>query len=221
MLNIAQMSPREVEAEEQYEEVLEMDFVEIREIDAGEKESLIQEKIQQEIQNLVSKMKAETGSTPSSSSNYLSEEARQRIEDNVRAQEQEFFDKANAQNDQEEYQDKYQFDPNNTDNNKNNDQSGQKVEGNVSVSYDVGNRNGMYLPKPTYRCESSGKVQVNIEVDDAGYVVKATIDHSNSTTSNECLLSESLKYAEKSKFNSSVDAPKKESGVIIYLFSSQ
>ncbi|MDO5105755.1 hypothetical protein [Capnocytophaga sp.] len=57
------------------------------------------------------------------------------------------------------------------------------------------------LPNPIFTCERYGKVVVIIKVNENGYVIEATIDKANSTTSDGCMLDNALKYAQQTQFN--------------------
>jgi hypothetical protein len=64
-----------------------------------------------------------------------------------------------------------------------------------------------------------GKVAVNILVSASGNVMETTINTSNSTTNNGCLLEVAQEYAQKTTF-----MPGKEGnqwGIIYYLFSKR
>lgn len=98
--------------------------------------------------------------------------------------------------------------------------SDKSYEGRVAALYSLENRSAINQPKPLYRCKSSGRVIVKIEVDQTGKVIAATIDDSGSVM-NDCLRQESQKYAMKWKFDYSTAAPKKQNGTITFDFSAQ
>lgn len=102
------------------------------------------------------------------------------------------------------------------------DQSGQKESyGSAMVSYLLENRESKVLPVPGYKCKASGKVVINIEVDQQGKLTSFSLNEDKTLTDNECLRAEALAYAKKSTFFAKPDAPKKQAGTIEYLFKAQ
>jgi len=81
--------------------------------------------------------------------------------------------------------------------------------------------NNWYVRNPGYTCGygSSGKVSVQIIVNQNGDVVSATA--SGSASANDCMIQQALKYAKLSRFNYSGSAPKTQTGTIIYTFVGQ
>jgi TonB family protein len=100
-----------------------------------------------------------------------------------------------------------------------NDPNKTSYKGAVTASYSMKDRDQLYDPKPSYRCKTSGTVVVLITIDQLGEVKNAQIDPSQSS-SNECLLQESLTYAKKWKF-SYKDGKSKQDGSITFSFSAQ
>ncbi|MFJ1474008.1 energy transducer TonB [Capnocytophaga cynodegmi] len=76
------------------------------------------------------------------------------------------------------------------------------------------------LPNPIFTCERYGKVVIIIKVDESGNVIEATIDKVNSTTSDGCLLDNSLSYAQQARFNS-VQGRGVQVGTITYSFQQK
>lgn len=95
----------------------------------------------------------------------------------------------------------------------------ERSYGAATVEFDLEGREGMDLPPPAYRCKGSGKVVLQIEVKRDGSVDSAEIIESN--VSSVCLEEEAVQYALRSRFNSSLSSPKKQSGRIIYRFVAQ
>jgi TonB family protein len=100
-----------------------------------------------------------------------------------------------------------------------NDPNKKSYKGAVTASYSMVGRDALYDPKPSYRCKTSGTVVVQITVDQLGAVKDAQIQ-AGSSSSNECLLQESLTYARKWKF-SYKDGRAKQDGTITFNFSAQ
>lgn len=89
----------------------------------------------------------------------------------------------------------------------------------ATVEYDLAGREGRSLPAPAYRCKGQGVVVVAIEVNPDGQVVSAEII--SSTASTECLEEEALRYANRSTFNKSASAERKQKGKLTYRFIAQ
>lgn len=101
------------------------------------------------------------------------------------------------------------------------DNSGsQKVSGRVTVSYSFENpvRHDTYLPRPSYKCQGSGRVVVSAELDRTGKVVAAKVV---SGTDDECMKEQALQYARRSAFDINNAAPVRQSGTITYEFIAQ
>lgn len=91
---------------------------------------------------------------------------------------------------------------------------------NTTISYQLINRKDLDLPNPVYTCNGSGKVVINIEVNDLGKVIKNSYNKTSSTTSNECLIDAALEYAGQARFNT--DATKtRQLGTITFNFPGQ
>lgn len=89
----------------------------------------------------------------------------------------------------------------------------------TSISYSLIDRNSYKLPPPIYTCIEGGRVVVNIEVDNLGYVTKAYFNDKSSGTDNGCLVDNAIAYAMKARFSSSERLLQK--GTITYLFQSK
>ncbi|MFZ9002383.1 MAG: hypothetical protein ACO20F_00525 [Robiginitalea sp.] len=89
----------------------------------------------------------------------------------------------------------------------------------TSISYSLLDRNAYELPPPIYTCIEGGKVVINIEVDDRGFVTDAGFNASSSGTSNGCLVENAIAYALKARFSTSERTLQK--GTITYLFQSK
>ncbi|MDM9631364.1 hypothetical protein [Robiginitalea aurantiaca] len=89
----------------------------------------------------------------------------------------------------------------------------------TSISYSLIGRNHYELPPPIYTCIEGGKVVINIEVDNLGFVKDASFNDKSSTTSNGCLVENAISYALKARFSSSEKISQK--GTITYLFQSK
>jgi len=74
------------------------------------------------------------------------------------------------------------------------------------------------LPKPTYNIQASGKVVVEITVDQYGIVKTAVAGAEGTTVTDKALWQEARKAALKATFNMSADAPAIQKGTITYIF---
>ena len=72
-----------------------------------------------------------------------------------------------------------------------------------TVTYQLKERNAIQIPNPVYTCDATGKVVINIQVNDVGGIMKAYLNKAASTTTNGCLVDQALEYAEKAIFNKS------------------
>ncbi len=91
---------------------------------------------------------------------------------------------------------------------------------NTTISYQLVNRKDMDLPNPVYTCFGSGKVVINVEVNNLGKVVRNSYNKTASTTSNECLIDAALDYSKQARFNT--DASREQQlGTITFNFPGQ
>jgi hypothetical protein len=94
-------------------------------------------------------------------------------------------------------------------------------KGATTVSYFLEGRMHTYFPVPVYQCQGSGKVYMNIDVDQRGYVIQANIDKAKSQITDECLIEAAKRAALTAHFNEKSNAPEKQSGYIVYIFIAQ
>ena len=94
-------------------------------------------------------------------------------------------------------------------------------QGPTRIYYDLAGRNHLYLPIPIYKCRSSGKVVLKIEVNQKGIVEDASIIEAVSTTKDPCLLETALSTAKISRFNPDISAPRIQTGTLTYHFVAQ
>jgi outer membrane biosynthesis protein TonB len=129
----------------------------------------------------------------------------------------------------EEEMNKRKNDPKNTktnpDKTKTNTNGGNKAySGDVMVEWNLRSphqNNNWYVRNPGYTCGygSSGKVLVQIKVNQNGDVLSAVVGSSSSA--NACMLEQAVKYAKMSRFIYSSSAPKIQEGSITYTFIAQ
>lgn len=90
-------------------------------------------------------------------------------------------------------------------------------DGNVRLS----GRSTKVRAKPDYRCEAKGKVNIEIQVDRTGRVVRADYLPGGSTTSDACLVREAVAAARKFQFNESPGSAEIQRGSILFTFKVQ
>jgi len=95
------------------------------------------------------------------------------------------------------------------------------VKGATTTTYYLKGRMHVYIPIPVYQCQGSGKVVMDIVVNQNGYVINATVNKAESQITEECLIEAANRAAYTTRFNASNTAPEKEQGRITYLFIAQ
>lgn len=85
--------------------------------------------------------------------------------------------------------------------------------------YSLGNRKALSKPAPKYTCNESGKVVVEVTVDQNGKTISATPGVKGTTNTASCLLDQARIAAMNTKWESDSNAPIKQVGRIIYNFS--
>ena len=93
--------------------------------------------------------------------------------------------------------------------------------GPTRIFYDLAGRHHIVLPIPIYKCEGAGQITLSIEVDRSGNVLKAEPASQLSTTKDQCLTETAVEYAYRSRFNSDLSAPARQSGFLTFVFVSQ
>lgn len=88
---------------------------------------------------------------------------------------------------------------------------------NSSISFSLLGRTALDIPNPIYTCDAPGKIVVNIVVNESGEVTDTSINESSSTSSNECLEEQAMKYARRAVF-SRLSGKDSQPGTITYNF---
>lgn len=91
---------------------------------------------------------------------------------------------------------------------------------NTTISYQLVDRTAFELPNPVYTCYGSGKVVINIEVNNLGKVIKTYYNKLASTTANGCLIDAATQYASQAIFNTDASRTK-QLGSITFNFPGQ
>lgn len=179
----------------------------------------------EEVKNLLANTESARVNREVSYAKKSDEEIRKEVEQNLKDFEQNTFNEANGGKPREKVQPKDDQKVKNENKqpalnaNTSNNSKGESYSGAVSAEYTLSGRNAKKSPRPQYRCKGAGKVIVRIEVNPAGEVVNASLDPSSSNE--ECLTRESLKYAKEWKFDYNDKALKKQNGTITFTFSGQ
>lgn len=93
-----------------------------------------------------------------------------------------------------------------------------KVQGNVTVSYDLAGRFATYLHIPAYQCREGGTVVVGVMVNRNGEVVSAEVEKASP---GDCIAERAVQAAKASVFNADAGAPDRQRGTVTYVFVAQ
>ncbi len=85
-------------------------------------------------------------------------------------------------------------------------------------SFSLVGRTAKELPKPAYYSNNQGKVVIDVQVDQMGYVQNAQYNSKLSTTSDLQLRTAAISAAKKSRFSVKENAPVIQQGTITYTF---
>ena len=94
-------------------------------------------------------------------------------------------------------------------------------KGPTTITYYLEGRNHVYIKTPIYQCQGSGKVAMEIVVDQNGYVITATVNKKDSQITDECLIEAATNAALVTRFDAKNSAPAKQAGRITYIFIAQ
>lgn len=86
-----------------------------------------------------------------------------------------------------------------------------------SISFSLKGRNAVVIPNPVYTCDYAGKIVINITVNAEGMVTETSYNKASSTSDNECLIEQAMKYAEDARF-SKLAGRDQQPGTITYHF---
>lgn len=89
------------------------------------------------------------------------------------------------------------------------------------ISYNLGGRGSLKLPKPSYDSRQEGRVVVTIKVDRNGNVISATVSMKGTNVSDEKLWNQAISAAKQSTFAADPNAPEFQVGTITYNFIRQ
>ncbi len=92
-------------------------------------------------------------------------------------------------------------------------------KGPTRINFYLKGRTERYINIPVYKCQGSGKVVVDIVVNQQGEVISTSVASAN--TSEECILRTALEAAGISLFNIDLNAEPRQKGTITYEFVAQ
>jgi hypothetical protein len=92
--------------------------------------------------------------------------------------------------------------------------------GPTRIEYDLGGREHTYIHTPIYKCQGAGIITLRIEVNQRGNVEKATVLTRESST-DLCLVETAISSALASRFSSDINAPKIQTGTLMFQFVAQ
>lgn len=98
-----------------------------------------------------------------------------------------------------------------------NDQEGK---GNA-VSFDLGGRKAIILPKPSFNSPEDGKIVVSVKVNVEGKVISATVGEKGTTITEPSLCKQAENAARISLFARDSNAPEAQRGTITYIIVKQ
>lgn len=158
-----------------------------------------------------------------SAASYSPARLAEKVEDELRAMEQEEFDRL-ARERRERGEDVVmpQLDPSKWNKELYMEKAAEpvKVEGATTVWHDLVGRTRQD-DVPGYLCKEQGRVAVAISVDRQGRVLKAEVDQARSQGVDECMLEHAMTSARRARFNSLGTAPDPQKGTLYFLFLSQ
>lgn len=206
--------PREEDRSEMRIEVVSSEEAEelIDRIDSEE------ELVPQEVTNLSSNITAELAK-PSFSSERLA----QRVEEDLRAMEQEEFERlAEERRERGEEIEMPQLDPSKWDKERYMEKAAEpvRVEGATTVWHDLQGR-VRANDVPGYLCRSQGRVAVRVSVDRSGTVLRAEFDAARSSQADDCMMEHALRSARQARFNPNSAAADPQNGTVFFLFLAQ
>ena len=109
------------------------------------------------------------------------------------------------------------------DKNQNNEVQSKSVEkmNEAIAKYFVEGRYTLIQNVPSYLCNSSGKVRLIIKINQKGIVTDCKVDDAKTTTKDECLISNAIKYTRNWKFNSDFKQGNRMDGWVEFIYLSQ
>jgi len=96
-----------------------------------------------------------------------------------------------------------------------------KKTSSATAKYFCENRNMILQKIPSYLCNQTGKVRLNVKVNPKGEVTECRVDNSETNTSNQCLIENAINYAKNWKFNQDFSSTQRQEGWIEFIYLSQ
>ncbi|MDN3595591.1 hypothetical protein [Zunongwangia endophytica] len=88
---------------------------------------------------------------------------------------------------------------------------------NSSISFNLKGRTAVNIPNPIYKCSLSGKIVINIKVNESGRVTSTSFNEASSSSDNKCLVENAMLYASEAVF-SKLSGRDNQPGTITYQF---
>ena len=105
--------------------------------------------------------------------------------------------------------------------NESDDKKAEVFSGKTNIFYSLENRYHIRLPVPVYKCEGFGVVEVQILVDQKGYVVNVQVPNMGDSSNEICLAEAAKTAAMNTRFNTDFNAALRQQGTITYHFQPQ
>lgn len=93
--------------------------------------------------------------------------------------------------------------------------------GPTNITYTLENRRHIDIPVPVYLCEGGGTVEVEITVNQKGYVTNANVLSPEKTSNEICFSNAAREASLNSRFNPDINAPERQRGTITFHFVAQ
>lgn len=196
----------DIEESDEMEELLEDD------------NNLSEDAINEKIQNL---MRDANDRRKKSNKNFTEQEIEAQLEQKYKDLEQQIIENRKKQGkgfDPSKYEST--FDKNAIQNETSSSANDTQAAGRVATECSIPERK-CYAKTPAYRCPSSGKVFIDIKINQKGEVISAKVNERKSTTSDACITNEALKYAKMLRANQDFNAPKSQNGFVSFHFIEQ
>tara|TARA_B100001093_G_scaffold16373_1_gene14932 strand:+ start:8979 stop:9692 length:714 start_codon:yes stop_codon:yes gene_type:complete len=91
----------------------------------------------------------------------------------------------------------------------------------ATAKYFVKDRHMTYQKIPSYLCNASGIVRLDIKLNQKGEITDTKINSKSTTTNNDCLIKNALEYTKKWRFNSDFNQNLRVSGWVEFVYLSQ
>lgn len=208
----------EVPASETFAEVAMLDEAEAQTAPSQSFEDQLRETMAAKVANLRANAQSETSSEARSSSDGgpTQEEITAQVEAELQALEAAEFERRAAV--EKEFDTAGEADVTRQNVGETFEQWDAQYDGLVTVKFSLEGRSGRDLDVPGYTCEGGAQVRVRIEVDATGRVLEASLVEGDAES---CFGRAALRSARRARFNADAGAPKRQEGMLTYVFVAQ